>query len=181
MVMRALASARETAFGGEIELRFPFCQELVDALKSEIPGRSRKWDKADRVWRVQGVHAPAAIDLLLEHFPGAEVPHDAPRRKPSTPARTEKPTPRPPLPPLIVEPPANDQPPLAPLVAIIPCPTCHKRYEQPIRVVAETSLAIARAEKTAPELLAVCPHCATLAIVSLWPAPASAAPTAAAS
>ena len=163
------ASARKTAFGGEIELRFPFCQDLIDALK-ELPSRSRKWDMHDGVWRVQGVHAPAAIALLLEHFPNAEVPSDQVRPGRLV-ARTERlPTPRPPLPPLIVATRApDDQPALDPLLAVVACPTCHTRYTQPVRVIAETSLTVAKRETMAPELVAVCPSCTTVAVVAFYP------------
>jgi hypothetical protein len=162
------ASARATAFGGEIELRFPFCQELVDALK-ELPVRSRKWDKADRVWRVQGVHAPTAIDLLLAHFPSAQVPGDAPRRRPSTPARTETPAPRPPRPPASPRS-AADQAPLAPLLAVIACPRCHVRREQPIQVVAQSAEVVAKRETITPEFIAVCGNCTDLLVIGFVPA-----------
>ena len=170
---RARPSTRETAFGGEIELWIPFAggEELREALKDAIPKRFRTWDPDNKVWRVMGAYAPTAIDLLLEHFPAAEVPDDAPRRLPSTPARTEKPPAPLPLPPLDVATSANDQTSLDPLLAIVPCPTCGHRHEQPLRVVAETSLTVTKRESITPELVAVCPGCHTLAVVSFFPAP----------
>jgi len=174
------ASATMTAFG-EVEIRTPYSDRtmlLVDDLKQEIPARFRRWDAEDKVWRVLGAYAPTAIDLLLEHFPSAEVPDDQPRRRPIVVARTERPVdaPRPPLPPLIVETPAaNDQTPLDPVLAIVPCPKCHQRYQQPIRVTAETSMTIAKRDRFTPEFVAVCPSCHTLAVVAFWPAAAPAA------
>jgi hypothetical protein len=173
--MNLLASARKTAFGGEIELRFPFCQDLVDGLK-DLPKRSRKWDNEDRVWRVQGVHAPAAIDLLLAYFPHAEVPDDRPRRRPSTPARTERPPePALPLPPILIEPrPADEPPERNHLIATIRCPGCRLHFPQPVRVTAHTSAHVAKREAITPELVAVCPGCSCLAVVGFVPAPAAA-------
>ena len=46
-------SARLTALG-EVELIFPFRQDLVDALKTEIPVRFRTWDVDEKRWRVMG-------------------------------------------------------------------------------------------------------------------------------
>jgi hypothetical protein len=43
-------------------------------------------------------------------------------------------------------------------------------YDQPIRVVAETSARVAKRDKTPPELLAVCPRCRGLAVVAVYPA-----------
>jgi hypothetical protein len=69
------ASATKTA-GGSVELVFPYSADLVDDLKTEIPGRFRRWDPDDKVWRVMGAYAPTAINLLLEHFPSASTPDD---------------------------------------------------------------------------------------------------------
>jgi hypothetical protein len=175
---RTPATATMTAFG-EVELTFPFDADLVDDLKSEIPARFRAWDKDEKVWRVIGAYAPTAIDLLLEYFPSAEVPDDRPRRMSSSLARTERlpVPPRSPLPPLIVETRSPDhQRPLDPLLAIIACPRCQARYTQPIRVVAASSMTVAKRETMAPELVAVCPNCTSLAVVAFYPAAAPASP-----
>jgi hypothetical protein len=165
------ASATMTAFG-EVELTFPFSEALREALKAEIPGRYRKWDPDDKVWRVMGAYAPAAIDLLLEHFPRAEVPGDQPRRIPSSPARKEKPAvPLPPLSSLDGARGMDDQPARDHLVASVRCPKCHAWHDQPIRVVAEASLTVAKREQSPPELVAVCPGCNVLMVVSFFPAP----------
>jgi hypothetical protein len=142
MATHSAASARMTAFG-EVELVFPYREALVDDLKQEIPARFRRWDPDDKVWRVMGAYAPAAIDLLLEHFPRAEVPGAAPwrirERIRSSPARTEPPSPLP-LPPIAVAPsPAPEEPERDRLVASVRCPKCHQRHDQPIRVVVQTS------------------------------------------
>jgi hypothetical protein len=171
--MSALASTRETAFG-EVELRFPFAdsESLREALKSEIPGRYRRWDPDERVWRIMGAYRETAIALLLEHFPRAEVPDDALRRVPSSPARTVPP-PLAPLPPIPfpASPETDDQP--ARLVACVRCPRCHERYDQPVRVSAVSSQTIAKQERPPAEFVSVCPTCNTLAIVSFCPAPAA--------
>jgi hypothetical protein len=167
-----IASASRTAFG-EIELRFPYRPALVDDLKSEIPRRFRRWDAEEKVWRVMGAYAPAAVNLLLLHFPRAEVPDDQPRRIVSTPARTEAPPA--PLPPLAVPAaPAPDDPDRDTLTISVRCPTCRRRHDQPVRVVAEASRTVARRGTIPPELVAVCPQCSTLAVVAFFPAVAAA-------
>jgi hypothetical protein len=170
MAMSAAASVRETAFGGEIELRFPFCQDLVDALKSAIPGRSRAWDKADRVWRVHGAHAATAIDLLLEHFPNAEVPGDRVRPGRLI-AGTETPPASLPVPVVLPAPSAivAETPPEF-LTTILGCPTCSARLEQYVRVTVATGERIARTEAPPAEFAVVCSGCRGLLIVSFAPA-----------
>ena len=171
--MTALASAQKTAFG-DYELTFPFCQALVDDLKTEIPARYRKWDPDDRVWRILGAYAPAAIDLLLEYFPNAEIPGDHVRPGRLM-ARTERPAVAVPLPSLgaaiNTEP---DRPELDHLTASVRCPKCRQRYDQPIRAIAEASLTVAKRETITPELISVCPSCNTLAVVAFFPAVAGA-------
>jgi Zn ribbon nucleic-acid-binding protein len=168
-----VASATTTA-GGGVALQFPYREALVDELKEQIPPRFRRWDRDAKCWLVLGAYAPAAVHLLLEHFPRAAVPDDAPRRLPSSPARTEKPFP---VPPLVVEAStAPDDPARDRLVASVRCPTCHERHDQPVRVVAETSLTVATRETITPELVSVCPACNTLAVVAFHPAAAQAAP-----
>src|SRR5687767_1093092 len=117
-----------------------------------------------------------AIDLLLKHFPAAEVPGNRVRRAPSSPVGIDRPpAPLPPLPPLIAEAsPEADQPERDHLVASIRCPGCHVRHEQPIRVLAQTSAKVAKQEMVTPELIVVCPTCNTLAVVSFSPAAADA-------
>jgi hypothetical protein len=171
------ASATMTT-SGEIELAFPYSPELVEALKQTIPFRNRKWDPAGKTWRVLGAYGPAAIDLLLAHFPTAEIPGDRIPRASASVAR-EDPTrvPLPPLPPLIAEVSTEvDQPELDHLVASVRCPRCHTRHEQPIRIVAETSRRVAKREKTPPEMVSVCPTCNTLAVVAFLPSIPDGAP-----
>lgn len=164
------ASARETAFG-EVELLCPFREGLVEALK-EIPGRFRSWDPDEKVWRVREPHAQVAVDLLVEHFPGATVPA-AYRRIAPVIVKEPPPAPLPPIVPLRRT--RSAHPELDHLVASVQCPRCPERYEQPIRVVAETSLTVAKRERITPELIAICPHCSCLAVVAFWPAAAGAA------
>jgi hypothetical protein len=167
----AIASATLTPFG-EVELTFPFNRELVDDLKTEIPKQHRSFDGETKAWRVMGMYRETAINLLLEHFPRAEVPNDQPRRRPALAARTEKPpaTQRPPLPPLDVAPTAEpDDPERDHLVACIRCPMCGKRHDQPVRVVASPSLAVAKQERPPAELIHVCPGCSTLGACYRYP------------
>ena len=167
--MSALASAQKTAFG-DYELTFPFCRALVDDLKTEIPARYRTWDPDDRAWRILGAYAPAAIDVLLEYFPNAEVPSDHVRPARLV-ARSERPAGLVSLLPLDgaigPEPP---RPELDHLVASVRCPTCHERHDQPIRVVVQTSATIAKHESITPELVSICPACNVLAVVAFFPA-----------
>lgn len=164
------ASAAMTVFG-EVELRFPCAgsEDLRDALKSEIPARFRRWDGDEKRWLILGAYAPAAIDLLLEHFPNAETPADRVR-----PARLKARTARPPTPlplPAIGSPQdeAAPQPERDHLVASVRCPTCHQRYDQPVRVVAESSARATKRERATPELVSVCPHCHAIVIVAFYP------------
>ena len=111
----------------------------------------------DGVWRVRGPHKQAAVDLLLEHFPGATIPEAYKRVTPvvvtdapwwDDPTREQPP----PLPPPALDDaladsmsaPAPDANELAPIVALIPCPECGHRHEQPVRVVAESSRVVAK-------------------------------------
>lgn len=167
---KKMASARATPFG-DLELRFPFCQDLVDDLKSEIPAPQRRWDREEGRWLVSERFTPEAVALLLSYFPRAEVPPEfAPARRVVTP----------PAPPpsadldaalaKLIPPPAPDAGDLAPIIAVIPCPKCGQRREQPVRVVAESSVMVARSERPAAEMVSVCPSCKFLAVVSFHPA-----------
>ncbi len=162
------ARATPTPFG-EIALHFPFSAELVDDLKAEIPSRYRRWDGDEKRWLILGAYAPAAIDLLLEHFPGAAVPDDAPRRVPSTPARTKKPLPRPPA-MLPAIPAAADLSPPDPLTVTLACPRCHARLEQPVRITVQSGERVARTAAPPAEFVSVCPGCRSLLIVGVLPA-----------
>jgi hypothetical protein len=174
--MSALASATRTAFG-EVALTVPYAggEDLREALKTEIPSYYRRWDKDEKRWLILGAFGEQAISLLLEHYPGAEVPDDRPRRRPSTPARTERPPePALPLPPILIEPrPADEQPELDHLVASVRCPRCHKRHDQPVRVMAESSLTVAKSERPPAEFIAICPSCNSLVAVAFYPTVAS--------
>lgn len=70
------AQAQRTAFN-EVELRFPFHAELVELLKSQIPYRSREYVPSTKTWRIGDGFQDLALDLLLRHFPDADVPHRA--------------------------------------------------------------------------------------------------------
>ena len=174
MVATSPASATETAFSGEIEIRCPFSAAFVDALKEAIPARHRRWDPDDVVWCITGPHVGSAVDLLLAHFPAANVPDAYASRVPAT--VTSRPIP--PVPPVPREqmPPAKTGATLAPreadaslVVAHISCPRCHAPFEQLLRVTAASSTHAVQRPIT-PELLAICPSCQTLAVVSVVPA-----------
>jgi hypothetical protein len=64
---------RLTAFG-EVVLRFPFSEALVDDLKDGIPYRFRTYEPRSKEWTVESTYADLAVRLLLRHFPAAEVP-----------------------------------------------------------------------------------------------------------
>lgn len=157
------ATATETAFVGEVELSFPYRADLVDDLK-ELPSRYRKWDAGDRVWRVTEPYCRDAIDLLLDRFPDAAVP--AAYQRPTVRSRSVTRAPvMPTLPPAgsaAVELPAA--------VVAVQCPGCRAVHDVPIRGVAELSVTVAKRETTPPELIAICPSCGVLQIVSFLPA-----------
>jgi hypothetical protein len=169
------ASATKTT-GGGVALQFPYSEALIAALKDQIPPIGRRYDRDAKCWLILGAYAPTAVNLLLEPFPAAQVPDDAPQRLSSTPARTEKPpvaTEPVPLPPIVVEPPPVDElPPLDPLLAIVPCPNpkCRKQYEQSVCVAAETSRTVAKAERPPAEFVGICPSCGTLIVIGFAPA-----------
>lgn len=70
------AHCRLTAFG-EAVLSFPFSAELVDALKTSIPSRFRSYDPRHKSWMIGPEYVDLAVEILLEHFPDAEVPRRA--------------------------------------------------------------------------------------------------------
>jgi hypothetical protein len=157
--MAARAMAREiAAIGGALELHFPFNQDLVDELKLAVPVRHRHWDKEERVWRVAGAFAQAAVDALLEHHPRAEVP--AAYARPKT--RVMRPVSAPQTPLVAAE----------AVVAQIPCPACSATYPITIRLTAQTSRQAADRPVT-PEFAVVCPACRALAVIAFIPASAS--------
>jgi hypothetical protein len=167
------ATAERTPFG-EFSLTFPYAgsEDLRDALKQQIPARFRRWEPDGKRWLVMGAYAPQAIDLLLQHFPHAEVPDDTPRRITRTPARTVRPPARSPgldadAGAVVVTP--DDAPP-SPFLAVVRCPRCRAHHEQPVRVVAESAERVARRETITPELLMTCPACQGLIVVGFWPA-----------
>lgn len=170
--MTPLAAARETAFAGEVELRFPFCRDLVDDLKTEIPARHRRWAAQEKLWYVTEPHITAAVDLLLDHFPAAMVPPAyarpvrivAPRPAPAVATDEQVEALRPPLPPRTDD---------SPILVSVTCPRCHTRHDQPIRVEAHSSAKAAEHAIT-PELVSVCPSCGALAVVAFLPALAAA-------
>src|SRR4051812_23617694 len=118
--MSALASARETPFG-EIEIRCPRSQELIDALKEEIPARYREWDGPGLRWLIREPYTTTAIGLLLARFPNATTPATYAR----PPRVTTKPLPIPPL--AVVPRTVIDQTESDVLTARVTCPKCATR------------------------------------------------------
>jgi hypothetical protein len=47
---------------------------MLEALKAAIPYRFRDWDPARKVWTIEPAYADLAIEMLLAHFPDAEIP-----------------------------------------------------------------------------------------------------------
>ena len=173
MVMRGttpnLPSASRTPFG-EIELSFPYAPDLVDALKTEIPARFRRWDPDDKVWRILGAYEIDAIALLVAHFPRAEVPDDI-ARPGRLMARPQTPSAPLPVPVVLPAPLATiAETPSEPLSVIFGCPTCSARLEQYVRVAVATGERIARTEAPPAEFVVVCSGCRGLLIVSFAPA-----------
>jgi hypothetical protein len=174
MAAPSRASAKMTAVG-ELEIRTPYCDRtrlLVADLKSTVPGRYRRWDATEKVWRVRGAYAATAIDLLVAYDPNAELPSD---RVAVVPERTDAcRRPLPPLPVPEMAPPADDQPERDYLVASVRCPKCGQRHDQPIRVIAQTSPRVAKRDTITPEVVSICPACNGLAVVAFVPAAAAA-------
>jgi hypothetical protein len=171
------ASAARTPFG-ELSLTFPYAADLVDALKQEIPARFRRWEPDGKRWLVMGAYAAQALDLLLEHFPNAQVPDDQPRRITGTPARKARPpTPLTLLPAISTSSSDPDEPDPDALIAAVRCPWCAERRELPVRPVVHTAEVVAKRELITPEMLSVCP-CGVTLIVAFYPdaTPARVAP-----
>ncbi len=63
--------------GGSVELTFPFCRELIDALKVRIPGHARRYDPDEHTWKVAAAYAEIAESILFARFPDARVTGDA--------------------------------------------------------------------------------------------------------
>jgi hypothetical protein len=167
--MKGRASARMTAFG-ELEIRAAYSdrtQLLVDDLKESIPARFRRWDPHEKVWRILGVYADTALDLLTAHYPHAALPGD--RVTVLQKRNAARQVPAPPLPvPEIAPIAGDDQPERDRLVASVRCPRCGERHDQPVRVVTPAAATVARRESITPELVHVCPNprCKTLSGVA---------------
>ena len=50
--------------GRSLLIRFPYSEYLVDEVRG-LPGR--RWDKANRVWKVPTEHAEAAVEAFMKH------------------------------------------------------------------------------------------------------------------
>jgi hypothetical protein len=169
-MMTTLGTASTTAFPGEIELRFPYAADLVDALKEAIPLRHRRWDPDEKRWLITDPHTQTAINLLVAHFPNAEIPAGYAR---SAAVKVVSRTPRRKSIALLAHDPEHreflpvleraDQ-----LMAFITCPRCHIPYQQPIRVTAESSARAAKREIT-PEMISVCASCGNLLVLVFQP------------
>jgi hypothetical protein len=47
---------------------------MIDDLKAAIPYPFRDWNPARKVWTVAPAYADLALEILLHHFPTADVP-----------------------------------------------------------------------------------------------------------
>lgn len=52
---------------GWILLRADFCREAVDAWKARIPGKYRRWDPEQKLWKFDPSVAPELEAILKEH------------------------------------------------------------------------------------------------------------------
>ena len=66
------AKISHTPAGGVI-LRFPFSQNLIEALKCRIPKHCRSYDPGSKAWRISVDYADRAMALFFDHFPDAEI------------------------------------------------------------------------------------------------------------
>jgi hypothetical protein len=167
----ARARACASIVAGEIELRFPYSERVIARLKQEIPPEHRRWDPGAKVWRVTEPYAKTAMDVLIARFPTAETPDSGTRRAVAVASENLSTGSDLPLPAQQL--PLRSEPCDLTLLATIPCPHCHARHEQPIRLIVETS-AVAAKRALTPELVSVCPSCNTLAVVSVSPVAADA-------
>jgi len=67
------ARCRRTPFD-ELECTIPFHPGLIDAWKKAIPYRYRGFDPDTKAWRFWGGYETVAASLLLDRFPGTEIP-----------------------------------------------------------------------------------------------------------
>jgi hypothetical protein len=73
MTKRTAPQLIVTAFG-EGRANWPYCPRMLEDLKAAIPFRYRDWDPTHKVWTIDPAYVHVAIDVLLRHFPDAEVP-----------------------------------------------------------------------------------------------------------
>ena len=60
--------------GGEtMTLRTPYCDRLVDDLKTEVPLHARAWDSDRKAWEIAGDYRELIEHLVLKHFPSLQV------------------------------------------------------------------------------------------------------------
>lgn len=70
---RTIVAQATRLWDDRYELRFPYNQEFIEALKTTIPPPHRKWDPARKAWIVGPGYTETAIHLLRAEFPDAIV------------------------------------------------------------------------------------------------------------
>lgn len=60
----------------EVELRFTYDADLVDALKQMIPAGARQYDPDERTWTVRAPYARYAVRLVRDYFPNLDEVDD---------------------------------------------------------------------------------------------------------
>lgn len=74
---RKRARCIRTAFD-ELECTLPHYHEgVIDEWKQHIPYRCRTYLSATKAWRFWGGYQELAADIVLDHFPGADLPRRA--------------------------------------------------------------------------------------------------------
>lgn len=63
---------RAVQYANATILTFPYDADLVEALKRDIPARSRSYNPVTRAWTVRTPYAERAIWLLRQFFPHAQ-------------------------------------------------------------------------------------------------------------
>lgn len=51
-----------------VDLEAPYDDDFVFELKTSLPARARRWDAARRVWVIDAVWWPRALEVVTRHF-----------------------------------------------------------------------------------------------------------------
>ncbi|KAF1084853.1 DnaJ domain protein [Sporotomaculum syntrophicum] len=77
-------------YSGDVLIKMPYVQALINELKDEIPWQYRQWDRVEKVWRIDKYYKDEALEIIENYFPDAETIDLAraamARRTPETPS-----------------------------------------------------------------------------------------------